>query len=77
MHTQTRTANLPLFWKYTYGACQICSDGELCLISRVSVAVYHMKMLLGDCNAKVGRENICKPTIRQESLHQDSNDIKI
>ena len=33
-----------------------------------------MKMLLGDCNAKVGRENSFKPTIGQESLHQDSND---
>jgi exonuclease III len=32
---------------------------------------YHMKMLLGDFNAKVGRENIFKPTIGQESLHQD------
>ena len=35
---------------------------------------YHMKMLLGDFNAKVGRENIFQPTIGQESLHQDSND---
>jgi len=35
---------------------------------------YHMKMLLGDFNAKVGKENIFKPTIGQESLHQDSND---
>ena len=35
---------------------------------------YHLKMLLGDCNAKVGRENSFKPTIGQESLHQDSND---
>ena len=35
---------------------------------------YHMKMLLGDFNAKVGRENIFKPTVRQKSLHQDSND---
>ena len=35
---------------------------------------YHMKMLLGEFNAKVGRENIFKPTIGQESLHQDSND---
>jgi hypothetical protein len=33
-----------------------------------------MKILLGDFNAKVGRENIFKPTIRQESLHQHSND---
>jgi len=33
-----------------------------------------MKILLGDFNAKVGRENIFKPTIGNESLHQDSND---
>ena len=33
-----------------------------------------MKNLLGDFNAKVGRENIFKPTIGNESLHQDSND---
>jgi len=33
-----------------------------------------MKILLGDFNAKVGGENIFKPTIGQESLHQDSND---
>jgi len=35
---------------------------------------YRMKMLLGDFNAKVGRENIFKPTTGQENLHQDSND---
>jgi len=35
---------------------------------------YHMKILLGDFNAKVVRENIFKPTIGNESLHQDSND---
>ena len=35
---------------------------------------YHMKILLGDLNAKVGRENIFKPTIGNESLHQDIND---
>jgi len=34
---------------------------------------YHMKILL-DFNAKVGGENIFKPTIGNESLHQDSND---
>jgi len=35
---------------------------------------YHMKILIGDFNAKVGRGNIFKPTIGNESLHQDSND---
>ena len=35
---------------------------------------YHMKIILGDFNAKVGKENIFKPTIGNESLHQDSND---
>ena len=33
-----------------------------------------MKILLGDFNAKEERENIFKPTIGNESLHQDSND---
>jgi len=32
-----------------------------------------MKSLLGNCNAKVGRENIFNPTIGNESLHRDSN----
>jgi hypothetical protein len=35
---------------------------------------YHMKILLGDFNAKVGREDIFKPTIGDESLHEISND---
>jgi exonuclease III len=35
---------------------------------------YHMKILLGDLNAKVGREDIFKPTIGNESLHEISND---
>ena len=35
---------------------------------------YHMKILLRDFNAKVGRENIFKPTTGNDSLHQDSND---
>ena len=33
-----------------------------------------MKILLGDFNARVGRENIFKLTIGNESLSQDSND---
>jgi hypothetical protein len=35
---------------------------------------YRMKILLGDFNAKVGREDTFKPTIGNESLHQDNND---
>jgi hypothetical protein len=35
---------------------------------------YNMKILLGDLNAKVGRENIFKPTTGNESLHEISND---
>jgi hypothetical protein len=35
---------------------------------------YDMKRLLGDFNAKVGRENIFKPTIGNENLHEISND---
>jgi hypothetical protein len=37
-------------------------------------AKYHMKILLGDFNAKVGREDIFKPTIRNQSLPEISND---
>jgi hypothetical protein len=35
---------------------------------------YHMKILLGDFNAKVGREDIFKPTIANESLDEINND---
>jgi hypothetical protein len=35
---------------------------------------YHMKNLLGDFNAKVGREDIFKPAITNESLREISND---
>jgi hypothetical protein len=36
-----------------------------------------MKVLLTDSNAKSGREDIFKPTIQNESLHQDSNDNRV
>jgi hypothetical protein len=36
-----------------------------------------MKMLLGDFNAKVGRENIFKPTNGNENLYEISNDNTI
>jgi endonuclease/exonuclease/phosphatase family metal-dependent hydrolase len=35
---------------------------------------YHIKILLGDFNTKVGREGIFKRTIVNESLHEISND---
>ena len=35
---------------------------------------YHMEILLGDFNAKLGREDIYRLTIGNESLHQVSND---
>jgi hypothetical protein len=34
----------------------------------------HMKIFLGDFNAKEGREDIFKPTIQNESFHEISND---
>ncbi|PSN42499.1 hypothetical protein C0J52_09787 [Blattella germanica] len=35
---------------------------------------YHMKIVLGYFNAKVGREDIFRQTIGKFSLHEDSND---
>jgi hypothetical protein len=35
---------------------------------------YHTKMLLGDFIARVRREDIFKPTIGNESLHEINND---
>jgi hypothetical protein len=36
-----------------------------------------MKILMGDFNAKIGRENIFKPIIGNESLHEASNDNRV
>jgi hypothetical protein len=33
-----------------------------------------MKILLGDCNTKLGKADIIKPTMGNDSLYQDSND---
>jgi hypothetical protein len=38
---------------------------------------YHMKILLGDFNAILGRENIFKTTIGNESSHEISNDTGV
>ena len=35
---------------------------------------YHMKILLRDFNAKLGRQDILKPTIGNVSLRQNNND---
>jgi hypothetical protein len=35
---------------------------------------YHMKILLGDFSAKVGMEDMFKPIIGNEILHEVSND---
>jgi hypothetical protein len=37
---------------------------------------YHMKILLGDFNAKVGREVIFKPPIWNVSLHEISKELE-
>jgi len=34
---------------------------------------YHMKILLGDCEAKLRREDIFNLTVGNDSLHQDIN----
>jgi hypothetical protein len=36
--------------------------------------MYHMKILQGDFNAKIGREDILKAVIANESLHAVKND---
>jgi hypothetical protein len=38
---------------------------------------YHIKILLGVFNAKVGKEDIIKPTVGNETAHQGSNDIGV
>jgi hypothetical protein len=43
------------------------------IILEYCAARYHIKILLGDLNVKVGREDIFKPIIANESLHGASN----
>ena len=37
------------------------------------IANLDIKIILGDFNAKVGKENIYKPTTGNESLHNETN----
>jgi len=39
--------------------------------------MHHIKILRGNFNAKVGREDIFKPTTGNDSLHQDCNDNSV
>jgi hypothetical protein len=55
-------------------ACLLSVRGILLKFCSSGSPKYHMKTLLGDFNAKVGREDIFKPTIGNESLHETSND---
>jgi endonuclease/exonuclease/phosphatase family metal-dependent hydrolase len=36
-----------------------------------------IQIILGDFNAKVGKENICKPTTDNETLHNETNDNRM
>jgi len=38
---------------------------------------YHKKILLGELNAEVGRENIFKPTIGNVNIHEASSEIGV
>ena len=38
------------------------------------LSTYHLKILFGNFNANLGREDIFKPIVWNESLHQGSND---
>jgi hypothetical protein len=38
---------------------------------------YHLKILVGDFDAKVGREDISKQTIGNESVHETRNDNEV
>jgi hypothetical protein len=51
-------------------------DGSYEKLERVlgQFAKYHMRILLGDLNAKVGREAIFKPIIENENSHEIGSD---
>jgi hypothetical protein len=38
---------------------------------------YHMKRLLRDISVKLGRQDIFKPTVRNQSLHEITNDNEV
>jgi hypothetical protein len=48
--------------------------GTLCNLVPASSDI---QIILGDFNAKVGKENICKPTIDNEKLHNETIDNRM
>jgi hypothetical protein len=38
---------------------------------------YHKKILLGDCNANLGRKDIFKPTVMNARFHEISNNNRV
>jgi hypothetical protein len=46
-------------------------DQILCCITSSDIKIIHV---LGDFNGKVGKRNLYKPTIGNESLHNETND---
>ncbi|XP_008484678.1 craniofacial development protein 2-like, partial [Diaphorina citri] len=43
-----------------------------CVLSKIPT--YDVKLIIGDANAKIGKEQIWKSTAGENSLHDDSND---
>jgi hypothetical protein len=59
------------------GIHKFCTERGMRTMNSVQGVLYirESHQQLGDLNATVGREDIFKPTIRNESLHEISNDM--
>jgi hypothetical protein len=58
-------------------SCMIYEDYEELELAFDKFPKYHMKILLGDFVAKVGKEDIFKLTTGNESVHEISNDNRV
>jgi hypothetical protein len=57
---------------YFEGGC-VCVPVSMCVFSDI-FSKFHMKILLGDFHANVGREDLFKLAVGNESLHEISTD---